>query len=102
MSGVIDPNGKRGLVVGVANEASIAAGCARAFRAAGTELALTCLNDKASPWVEPVAREVGATMLLPCEATAPDERIGHLCRQRLSHHGVTVCRDRMVLAREPF
>ena len=38
---MIDLSGKRGLVVGVANEASIAAGCARAFRAAGAELSLT-------------------------------------------------------------
>ena len=49
---MIDLKGKRGLVVGVANEASIAAGCARAFRAAGAELALTFLNEKARPWVE--------------------------------------------------
>lgn len=34
-------NGKRGLVVGIANEHSIAAGCAMAFRAAGAELAVT-------------------------------------------------------------
>ena len=61
---MIDLKGKRGLVVGVANEASIAAGCARAFRAAGAELALTCLNEKARPWVAPVAQEVGAPLLL--------------------------------------
>ena len=63
---MIDLSGKRGLVVGVANEASIAAGCARAFRAAGAELALTCLNEKARPWVAPVAEEVGADLLLAC------------------------------------
>jgi enoyl-[acyl-carrier protein] reductase I len=40
-------HGKRGLVVGIANEASIAAGCARAFAAAGATLAITNLNDKA-------------------------------------------------------
>ena len=70
---MIDLNGKRGLVVGVANEASIAAGCARAFRAAGAELALTCLNEKARPWVAPVAEEVGAELLLPCDVREPGQ-----------------------------
>ena len=39
--------GKRGLIVGIANEQSIAWGCAKAFRALGAELAVTYLNDKA-------------------------------------------------------
>lgn len=75
-------DGKRGLVVGVANGASIAAGCARAFRAAGAELALTFLNEKGRPFVDPVAQEVGAQMLLPCDVREPGqleavfERIG--------------------------
>ena len=43
--------GKRGLVVGIANDQSIAWGCARALSAAGAELALTWLNDKARPHV---------------------------------------------------
>lgn len=70
---MIDLKGKRGLVVGVANEASIAAGCARAFRATGAELALTFLNEKARPWVEPVAQEVGATLFLPCDVREPGQ-----------------------------
>ena len=47
-------HGKRGFVVGIANEASIAAGCARAFAAAGATLAATYLNDKAQPYVRAV------------------------------------------------
>src|SRR5262245_55714711 len=39
--------GKRGLVVGVANDKSIAWGCAKAFRAFGAEVAVTYLNEKA-------------------------------------------------------
>ena len=70
---MIDLSGKRGLVVGGANEASIAAGCARAFRAAGAELALTCLNEKARPWVAPVAEEVGADLLLACDVREPGQ-----------------------------
>ncbi|HUF87443.1 MAG TPA: enoyl-ACP reductase FabI [Thermohalobaculum sp.] len=66
-------DGKKGLVVGVANADSIAAGCARAFRQGGAELALTYLNDKARPHVEPVAREVEAPILAPLDVTSPDE-----------------------------
>jgi enoyl-[acyl-carrier protein] reductase I len=40
---------KKALVVGIANEHSIAYGCARAFRELGAELAITYLNEKASP-----------------------------------------------------
>ncbi|WP_322059027.1 enoyl-ACP reductase FabI [Paraburkholderia sp. J63] len=57
--------GMRALVTGVANAESIAWGCARAFSELGAELALTYLNDKAKPFVEPLANELGATLLLP-------------------------------------
>lgn len=59
--------GKVGLVAGVANAQSIAAGCATASHAAGAELALTYLNDKARPFVEPVATAVDARLLLPVD-----------------------------------
>ncbi len=59
--------GKRALVVGVANEDSIAAGCARAFHAEGAALILTYLNDKAKRHVAPVAEAVGARALLPLD-----------------------------------
>jgi enoyl-[acyl-carrier protein] reductase I len=59
--------GKQGLIVGVANENSIAWGCAKAFYALGAETALTYLNDKAKPYVEPLAREIGATVLMPLD-----------------------------------
>lgn len=48
--------GRKGLIVGIANNRSIAWGCARAFRAFGAEVAITYLNDKAKPHVEPLAR----------------------------------------------
>ncbi len=59
--------GKRGLVTGIANDQSIAWGCAKAFRALGAELAVTYLNDKAKPHVEPLAREVDARLLMPLD-----------------------------------
>lgn len=66
-------DGKKGLVIGVANEHSIAWGCARAFRDAGAELALTWLNDKARPHVEPLARQVQTTLALPLDVTRPEQ-----------------------------
>ena len=73
---MIDLNGKRGLVIGIANEDSIATGCARAFRACGAELAVTYLNEKARPHVEPIAREVGAELFLPCDMRTEGELKG--------------------------
>ncbi len=59
--------GKRGLVVGIANDQSIAWGCARAFRALGAEVAVTYLNEKAKPFVEPLAKELEAPIFLPMD-----------------------------------
>lgn len=65
--------GKKGLVIGVANQQSIAWGCARAFHEAGAELALTWLNDKAKPYVAPLAAEVDASIRLPLDVEIPDQ-----------------------------
>ena len=59
--------GKKGLVIGVANEHSIAWGCAKAFRALGADLAITYLNEKSRKFVEPLAREIEAALLLPLD-----------------------------------
>ena len=63
--------GKKGLVIGIANDKSIAWGCARAFRAAGAELAVTWFNDKARPWVEPLADQVQAALRMPLDVEQP-------------------------------
>jgi enoyl-[acyl-carrier protein] reductase I len=65
--------GKKGLIVGIANDQSIAWGCARAFRAFGAELAVTYLNDKARPHVEPLAREVEASIVAPMDMRVPGQ-----------------------------
>jgi enoyl-[acyl-carrier protein] reductase I len=65
--------GKRGLVVGIANDKSIAYGCARAFRDAGADLAVTYLNEKARPHVEPLADELDAALFLPCDVRLPGQ-----------------------------
>lgn len=59
--------GKRGLVIGIANDQSIAWGCARAFRGLGAELAVTYLNEKSKRFVEPLARELEAPLFLPLD-----------------------------------
>jgi enoyl-[acyl-carrier protein] reductase I len=58
---------KRGLIVGIANDQSIAWGCAKAFRALGAELAVTYLNDKAKTYVDPLARELEAPIVMPLD-----------------------------------
>jgi enoyl-[acyl-carrier protein] reductase I len=60
-------DGRKGLIVGIANDRSIAWGCARAFRALGADLAITYLNKKAKPHVEPLAREVEAEIFMPMD-----------------------------------
>jgi enoyl-[acyl-carrier protein] reductase I len=59
--------GKKGLIVGIANDQSIAWGCAQAFRALGAEIAVTYLNDKAKKFVEPLARELETPIMMPVD-----------------------------------
>jgi enoyl-[acyl-carrier protein] reductase I len=63
--------GKRGLVMGVANNRSIAWGIARACRAAGAELAFTYQGDSLKKRVEPLAQEVGGLVVGHCDVTDP-------------------------------
>jgi enoyl-[acyl-carrier protein] reductase I len=65
--------GKVGLIVGIANDQSIAWGCARAFRAFGAELAITYLNDKAKKYVEPLARTLDAPIVMPLDVQTPGQ-----------------------------
>ena len=60
-------DGTTALVIGIANENSIAYGCAAALKAQGARLAITYLNDKARPHVEPLAEELGADIFLPLD-----------------------------------
>jgi len=65
--------GKRGIVIGIANEQSIAWGCARAFRALGADLAVTYLNEKAKPYVEPLAQALEASIVMPLDVRTPGQ-----------------------------
>jgi len=62
--------GKKGLVLGIANAHSIAYGCAEVFRAAGAELAITYLNENAEPFVRPLAERLQSDIILPCDVRA--------------------------------
>jgi enoyl-[acyl-carrier protein] reductase I len=66
-------HGKKGLIAGIANEHSIAYGCARAFHEAGAELAITYLNAKAEPFVRPLAEDLGSPIIVPCDVREPGQ-----------------------------
>jgi enoyl-[acyl-carrier protein] reductase I len=74
----IDPprpllRGKKALVVGITNEHSIAYGCAKAFRELDADLAITYLNDKSKPYVEPLATALGAPIFMPLDVSQPGQ-----------------------------
>ncbi|MGU7779003.1 enoyl-ACP reductase FabI [Burkholderia sp. PU8-34] len=72
MSG-ISLQGRKGLVVGIANEQSIAWGCARAFRAAGAELAVTWQSDKTWPHVAPLFAQLAPAISMPLDVGQPEQ-----------------------------
>jgi enoyl-[acyl-carrier protein] reductase I len=70
---MLNLHGKKGLVVGVANNQSIAYGCAKAFGLCGADLAITYLNAKAEPHVRPLAEILGAHIIEPLDVEQPGE-----------------------------
>lgn len=66
-------DGKKALIVGVANDQSIAYGCAEAIRRQGADLAITYLNEKAERHVRPLAEKLGAEIIEPLDVTDPDQ-----------------------------
>ncbi|MTJ82342.1 MAG: enoyl-ACP reductase FabI [Telmatospirillum sp.] len=69
MDNIFSLEGKKGLVVGIANNKSIAYGCAAAMRKQGADLAITYLNDKAEKFVRPIAEELEAKLFLPLDVS---------------------------------
>ncbi len=65
--------GQKALVVGIANEYSIAWGCAKAFRELQADIAVTYLNEKAKSYVQPLAEELQAPIFLPLDAGQPGQ-----------------------------
>jgi enoyl-[acyl-carrier protein] reductase I len=71
---MFDLTGQKALVVGVANDQSIAYGCAKAFKAQGADLAITYLNEKAESFVRPLAEELGADIIMPLDVRSEDQQ----------------------------
>ena len=65
--------GKKVLIIGIAKEHSLSYGCARHFRAAGAELAITYINAKTEPYVRPLAQALQTEAFMPCDVTAPGQ-----------------------------
>lgn len=63
--------GAKALVVGIANDSSIAYGCAKAFRECGADLAITYVNEKTKTYVEPLATALGAPIFMPLDVATP-------------------------------
>ena len=61
------------LVAGIANEHSIAYGCAKAFHELGADLAITYVNEKTKTYVEPLARELGAPIFMPLDVSRQED-----------------------------
>jgi enoyl-[acyl-carrier protein] reductase I len=70
---VFSLQGQKALIVGIANEHSIAWGCARALHAQGAALAITWLNDKAETFVRPLAEAVEAQITAPLDVSVPGQ-----------------------------
>ncbi|MGT2429355.1 enoyl-ACP reductase FabI [Cupriavidus basilensis] len=68
--------GKKALVCGIANDQSIAYGCAKAFREMGADLAITYVNEKSRQYVEPVAQELEAPIFMPLDVSREGELEG--------------------------
>jgi enoyl-[acyl-carrier protein] reductase I len=74
--------GRKALVIGVANDQSIAYGCAKAFQTVGAELAITWLNERARPHVEPLAQNLAASITGPLDVSVPGQLEGIFDRVR--------------------
>jgi len=65
--------GKKGLIMGIANQESIAYGCAKAFKTLGADIAITYLDERSKKYVEPIAEELQADIFMPCDVQSEEE-----------------------------
>ncbi|MFW2177254.1 MULTISPECIES: enoyl-ACP reductase FabI [unclassified Moraxella] len=64
---IFDLTGKKGLIIGIANDQSIAYGCAKAIVAQGAEVAVTYLNEKTKTYTQPLVDELKCQIFEPCD-----------------------------------
>lgn len=88
---IIDLTNKKGLVTGIANEHSIAYGCAEQFCEANAELATTFLNAKAEPFMHPLALELKSPLILPCDVQKEEEIIALFAAIEKNGGSLTSC-----------
>src|ERR1700748_3459500 len=79
--------GRKGLIVGIANDQSIAWGCAKAFRALGADLAVTYLNERAKKHVQPLAEALDASIFMPLDVNTEGqmERVFEVVGEEWGH-----------------
>ncbi|MBC3929093.1 MULTISPECIES: enoyl-ACP reductase FabI [unclassified Undibacterium] len=77
--------GKRGLIIGLANEHSIAYGCAAVLKKMGASLVVSCVNEKAQTFVAPLAAELEAPLIV-CNVEQ-DDALESLVNASVSHLG---------------
>ena len=65
--------GKKGLILGIANDKSIAYGCGEVLRVAGADLAITYLNEKSEQFVRPLAEQLKASICMICDVEIPGQ-----------------------------
>jgi|SRR5208337_2202199 len=87
-------SGKKALAAGIANDQSIAYGCAKAFREQGAALAVTYLNEKAEKHVRPLAEELGAELILPLGVPKDGEFAGLFDSLRQHWGRIDICQPR--------
>ncbi|MDB5683277.1 MAG: enoyl-[acyl-carrier-protein] reductase [Sphingomonas bacterium] len=88
MTQLVDLRGKRGLIVGIANESSIATGCAEAFKLAGASLAASYVNDKAKPFTVAVTERLKMDWVAPCDVRVAGELEGLFDRVKAEWGGL--------------
>ena len=91
-------HGKKGLIAGIANEHSIAYGCAKALRDAGADLAITYLNAKAEPYVRPLAEELKSPIIVACDVREPGQLEAVFARIGMSGAASISCSIRSPIA----
>jgi len=70
---VVSLEDKKGMIFGMANEHSIAYGVAKVCRAAGADIGVTYLNEKAETFVRPLAKSLESSIIMPCNVRNPGE-----------------------------
>ena len=93
MSGILD--GKRGIILGLANQRSIAWGIAKACVEQGAELALTYQGEALAKRVEPLAKQIGAKHLVACDVSQKRRLRAIISKNRLEASGFHNPRHRL-------